>query len=50
MTVRTYLKNLRFLQLILLSGYCLSIGITVVLSMLEVVPLLPETSGNETKN
>ena len=47
MTVRTYLKNLRFLQLILLSGYCLSIGITVVLSMLEVVPLLPETSGNE---
>ncbi len=47
MTVQTYLKNLRFLQLILLAGYCLSIGVTLVLAFMEVVPILPETQANE---
>ncbi|MBO6794949.1 MAG: hypothetical protein JJ895_13645 [Balneolaceae bacterium] len=47
MTVQSYFKNLRFLQLILLAGYCLSIGVTLVLAFMEVVPILPKAQANE---
>ncbi|MCR9132442.1 MAG: hypothetical protein NXI08_07705 [bacterium] len=47
MTSYSYIKTLKFLQIILLAGYCLSIGIVLLLANLEIVPLLPEMHSNE---
>lgn len=47
MTSYSYIKTLKFLQIILLAGYCLSIGIVLLLANLEIVPLLPEMHTNE---
>lgn len=47
MTVQSFLKTLRFLQIVLLAGYSLAISITLLLAYLDVLPLLPELKTNE---
>jgi magnesium-transporting ATPase (P-type) len=47
MTVQSFLKKLRFLQIVLLAGYSLAISITLLLAYLDVLPLLPELKTNE---
>ncbi len=41
MTVQSYLRNLKTLQIVLLSGYILAIILSVSLFLINIVPLLP---------
>ena len=46
MTGNAFIKSLRLLQLILITGYTLVIIISIALYLIEVIPLLPESQNS----